>query len=61
VNPSLNPANTLGVMAGLILFLGGDIALILEDQRTLTVGLGLFLLAHIANIMTFSLLSPFSI
>jgi uncharacterized membrane protein YhhN len=51
---------TLGILVGLIFSLGGDIALMFDNKRAFAAGLGLFLLAHIAYIVTFTLLSPFS-
>lgn len=58
--PSQNLNYTLGILVGLFLSLGGDIALMFEAKKAFAAGLGLFLLAHIAYIVTFSLLSPFS-
>jgi uncharacterized membrane protein YhhN len=58
--PSQNLTYTLGILVGLILSLGGDIALMFDHKRAFAAGLALFLLAHIAYIVTFSLLSPFS-
>ena len=60
LNPGQNLTYTLGILVGLILSLGGDIALMFDNKRAFALGLGLFLLAHIAYIVTFSLLSPFS-
>ena len=60
LDPSQNLNYTLGILVGLIFSLGGDIALMFDNKRAFTLGLILFLLAHITYIVTFSLLSPFS-
>lgn len=53
---------TLGVTIGLLLSLGGDIALMLTGySKAFIIGLGLFLLAHIAYTATFTLLGAFSL
>ena len=60
LNPLWNLTYSLGILAGLILSFGGDIALMFEDRRAFAAGLGLFLMAHIIYLVTFTLLSPFS-
>ncbi len=57
LEPGGNLTYTVGVTVGLLLSLGGDIALMLPDnRRAFTIGLGLFLLAHIAYTVVFTLL-----
>jgi uncharacterized membrane protein YhhN len=57
----LNPIYNTGMLIGLALSLGGDIALMFEQQRgAFLAGLGLFLAAHIAYGAAFSLLAPFN-
>jgi uncharacterized membrane protein YhhN len=46
------------VFAGLVLSAGGDIALAVQSQRAFLVGLGLFLLAHVAYVVAFSSAVP---
>jgi uncharacterized membrane protein YhhN len=54
---SQNITYTAGVLAGLTLSLGGDIALMFhENRKAFTIGLALFLLAHIAYTVVFILL-----
>lgn len=61
LEPAQNLTYTVGVTVGLLLSLGGDIALMLpENRRAFTIGLGLFLLAHIAYTVVFTLLGVFS-
>lgn len=61
LEPGWNLTYTIGVTVGLLLSLGGDIALMLPDnRRAFTIGLGLFLLAHIAYTVVFTLLGAFS-
>jgi len=52
--PGARPAFTLWVALGLVLSLGGDVALILESNRAFLVGLVLFLLAHVAYSVAFT-------
>lgn len=57
LQPVRNLTYTVGVTAGLVLSLGGDIALLFEEKRTaFLLGLGLFLLAHATYAVVFSLL-----
>jgi uncharacterized membrane protein YhhN len=49
------------VLVGLLLSLGGDLALMFQEKRrAFVVGLGLFLLAHIAYTVVFALLGRLS-
>lgn len=61
MEPTYNPTYSVGVLVGLVLSLGGDVALMFDDdQRAFALGLVLFLLAHIAYIVVFTLLGRFS-
>jgi len=56
-----DPTYTWGVLVGLVLSLGGDVALMFKDnQKAFGVGLVLFLLAHIAYTVVFTLLGRVS-
>lgn len=58
---SHSPTYTGGVLVGLVLSLGGDVALIFdEDQMAFKVGLILFFLAHVSYSVVFTLLGRFS-
>lgn len=60
--PNQHPVYTFGILIGLILSLGGDIALMFSDRpKAFLIGLVFFLLAHIAYTAVFSLLGRFSI
>ena len=62
LQPVRNLTYTIGVIIGLVLSLGGDIALMFEDNRNaFTLGLGLFLLGHVAYTLVFTLLGRVSI
>jgi uncharacterized membrane protein YhhN len=52
--PGAQAGYTAGVLAGLILSLGGDVALMFESSRAFLAGLALFLLAHVAYAVTFT-------
>jgi uncharacterized membrane protein YhhN len=54
LTPHAQPAFTLWIAAGLILSLGGDVALMFETNRAFLVGLVLFLLAHVVYSITFT-------
>lgn len=55
LEPAQNATYTVGVLIGLILSLGGDVALMFhESRRAFVVGLGLFLLAHVAYTAVFA-------
>lgn len=59
--PNYNLNYSIGVLTGLLLSLGGDIALIFQENRkAFTIGLALFLMAHIAYTVVFLLLGQFS-
>jgi uncharacterized membrane protein YhhN len=61
LEPTHNVTYTVGVLVGLLLSLGGDVALMFDEDRTaFSVGLGLFLLAHIAYTAVFASLGRFS-
>ncbi len=62
LEPEKNLAYTIGVSIGLVLSLGGDIALMFEGRRdAFALGLGFFLLAHVAYTIVFSLLGRVSV
>ena len=55
----MNLTYTVGVLVGLVLSLGGDVALMFQSNRkAFMVGLVLFLLAHVTYAITFALLDP---
>ncbi|MBN1875174.1 MAG: lysoplasmalogenase [Anaerolineae bacterium] len=53
-----NPTYTIGILIGLSLSLGGDVALMFTTSKAFMLGLALFLLAHIAYTITFRLFNP---
>jgi uncharacterized membrane protein YhhN len=53
------PVFTLWITAGLLLSLGGDIALMLRNSRWFLIGLVLFLLAHIAYAIVLTVFNGF--
>lgn len=56
-----NPTYTAGVLVGLVLSLGGDVALMFQENcKAFLAGLVLFLLAHIAYTVVFTVLGRFS-
>ena len=57
--PNAVPAFTFWVTAGLVLSLGGDVALMLKSKRAFLVGLVLFLLAQITYSVAFTLWNGF--
>lgn len=59
LTPNVVVAFTLGVTAGLILSLGGDVALMFESKRAFLIGLVLFLLAHVVYAICFTLFNGF--
>jgi uncharacterized membrane protein YhhN len=62
LDPLRNLTYTIGVTIGLVLSLGGDIALMFEDNRNaFALGLGFFLLAHVAYTVVFTLLGRVSV
>lgn len=60
LEPRQNPTYFVGALVGLVLSLGGDVALMFHGNRAFLIGLVLFLLAHVAYTLTFSLLGRFS-
>jgi uncharacterized membrane protein YhhN len=59
--PTQNQFYTVGILAGLLLSFGGDVALIFQENRkAFTIGLVLFLLAHIAYTVVFLFMGRFS-
>ena len=59
--PSHNTTYTVGVLIGLVFSLGGDVALMFDEPpQAFAVGLGLFLLAHVAYTVVFALLGRLS-
>lgn len=59
LTPHAQPAFTLWIAAGLVLSLGGDVALMFETNRAFLVGLVLFLLAHVVYSITFTVPNGF--
>jgi uncharacterized membrane protein YhhN len=58
--PGARAGYTVGVLVGLVLSLGGDVALMFPSARAFQGGLVLFLLAHVAYALTFTLFGGFS-
>ena len=59
LTPGVQPAFTLGIALGLLLSLGGDVALIFESSKAFLIGLVLFLLAHVVYSIIFTLPNGF--
>jgi uncharacterized membrane protein YhhN len=59
LTPEADLPFTLWVVAGLVLSLGGDVALMLRTDRAFLVGLVLFLLAHVVYAIGFTLPNGF--
>jgi uncharacterized membrane protein YhhN len=59
LGPNAQTSFTLWVTLGLILSLGGDVALMFESNRAFLAGLILFLLAHIVYVVAFTLPNGF--
>lgn len=57
--PAAQPAFTLWIAAGLVLSLGGDVALMFESNRAFLIGLVLFLLAHVVYSIAFTMPNGF--
>jgi uncharacterized membrane protein YhhN len=55
----VQPAYTWGITLGLVLSLGGDIALMFRSNKAFLVGLVLFLLAHVVYSIVFTVLNGF--
>lgn len=59
LTPDAQPSFTLWVTLGLVLSLGGDVALMFESNRAFLIGLVLFLLAHVIYCIAFTLPNGF--
>ena len=59
LTPDAQPSFTLWVTLGLVLSLGGDVALMFESNRAFMIGLVLFLLAHVVYCIAFTLPNGF--
>jgi len=57
--PQANASFTFWVLGGLVLSLGGDVALMFASSRAFLVGLVLFLLAHVVYAVEFALFNGF--
>lgn len=57
----VKPAYTWGIVLGLVLSLGGDVALMFKTNRWFTIGLVLFLLAQITYAVVFTAFNGFHI
>ncbi len=57
--PGVQPAYTAWIMLGLVLSLGGDVALMFRSGRAFLVGLVFFLLAHVLYAVAFTLPNGF--
>jgi len=57
--PGVKPAYTLGITLGLVLSLGGDVALMFKANRWFLIGLVLFLLAHVVYAVVFTVPNGF--
>jgi uncharacterized membrane protein YhhN len=57
--PNVKEGYTVGILVGLILSLGGDVALMFPSGRAFLTGLVLFLLAHMAYAVTFTVYNGF--
>jgi uncharacterized membrane protein YhhN len=57
--PQAQPSFTLWITLGLILSLGGDVALMFESGRAFLIGLVLFLLAHVVYSIAFTVPNGF--
>jgi uncharacterized membrane protein YhhN len=61
LTPGAWPAYTLWIVVGLILSLGGDVALMFSSRRAFLAGLVLFLLAHVVYSVVFTVPNGFHI
>ncbi|HSR35196.1 MAG TPA: lysoplasmalogenase [Anaerolineae bacterium] len=59
LTPNAQPAYTLWITLGLVLSLGGDVALMFESGKAFLIGLVLFLLAHVVYAVAFTLPNSF--
>jgi uncharacterized membrane protein YhhN len=57
--PNASPAYTWGITLGLVLCLGGDVALMFESNRAFMIGLVLFLLGHVVYAVFFTIPNGF--
>lgn len=57
--PGVKPAYTLGIALGLVLSLGGDVALMFKSSKAFLIGLVLFLLAHVVYTIVFTVPNGF--
>jgi uncharacterized membrane protein YhhN len=57
--PAVKPAYTVGITLGLVLSLGGDVALMFKANRWFLIGLVLFLLAHVVYSIVFTVPNGF--
>jgi uncharacterized membrane protein YhhN len=57
--PDAQVGYTMGITAGLVLSLGGDVALMFPSRRAFALGLVLFLLAHLVYVLAFTLPNGF--
>lgn len=61
LEPTRNLVYSMGVLLGLLLSFGGDMALMFQvNRKAFMLGLALFLLAHVAYTVVFALLGRFS-
>jgi len=59
LEPNVNTGYSTGILAGLLLSFGGDMSLIFSSTKAFMAGLILFLLAHVAYTVTFTLFNGF--
>jgi uncharacterized membrane protein YhhN len=59
LTPQARPSFTIWITIGLVLSLGGDVALMLRSERMFLIGLVLFLLAHVVYAVAFTVPNGF--
>jgi uncharacterized membrane protein YhhN len=59
LTPGMQPSFTLCITLGLVLSLGGDVALMFESSKAFVIGLVLFLLAHVVYSIAFTVPNGF--
>ena len=59
LTPNANVGYTVGILIGLLLSLGGDVALMFPSGKAFLLGLVIFLLGHVAYAVTFTLANGF--
>jgi uncharacterized membrane protein YhhN len=59
LTPAAQPAFTMSIALGLLLSLGGDVALMFASRRAFLIGLVLFLLAHVVYSAAFTAINGF--